>query len=389
MKILFCITGGISIYKVPTVIRMLVKSGHSIKVVMTENAAKLVSPIVFQTVSGNDVFSKDFDPGHSLAHIQLGDWADLAVIVPATANTIAKIAGGIADNLLTSVILACDKKKILFPAMNVKMFENPATQANIQTLRERSFEVIDPAYGDLACGYEGKGRLPDEEVIAGFVDRDISEPLKGRSYIVTAGGTLEKIDPVRFISNSSSGRMGFELARVLFKKGAKVLLLYGNTALPEPAYIPSIKIESAQDLLSALEKNLPDYNGLFMAAAPADFKVEKPSASKIKKDKALHLDLVENPDILKKLALSSKGKLLVGFALETEEGIENAKKKLSEKNLDFIVLNRISEEFNPLGNKDNQALLLSKKGNVKEKPIAPKEEIAEWVVEEVLSEFFA
>ena len=235
MKILFGITSGIALYKTPNIVRMLTKSGHTVKVIMTANAAKLINPLIYQTLTHQPVYVEDFDRRQPLAHIELGDWADEFVIAPMTANTLSKIAHGIADNLITSTVLACDKKKILFPAMNVKMFENPIIQENLKKLCDLGMTIIHPDYGDLACGYSGRGRLPDESVIFGIITRDIDSPLSGKKFVVTAGGTVEKIDPVRYISNFSSGKMGIEIAKTLYRKGADVLLIYGNVSA-EPVH---------------------------------------------------------------------------------------------------------------------------------------------------------
>ncbi len=385
MKILLGITGGISLYKSLNVTRLLVKSGHEIRAVMTENAAGMIDPILFKTLSGGEAYVKDFDFREPLAHIRLSDWADVMAIVPATANTIAKIAGGIADNLLTSTALAFNKKMYVFPAMNVKMYENPVTQENLDKLRSRKIEVIEPFCGDLACGYSGMGKLPDEDFIFGYITRDADEPLKGKSFIVTAGGTIEKIDPVRYISNFSSGRMGIEIAKTLFRKGAGVLLIYGNISITLPSYIRSIKIQSAMDLLEALRKNLASYDGLYMAAAPADFRTDSMSESKIKKSAELNLHLVKNPDILKTVSKELKGKLLVGFALETENPVDSAAAKLKEKNLDFIALNIIKDDFNPLGSDFNNITLISRDGTIKEFGEKTKNETAGLLVEETLA----
>ncbi len=387
MKILFGITAGISLYKIPNVIRMLKREGHTVKVIMTGNAAKLVSPLLFKAISDEEVYIRDFDQREPLAHIRLGDWADILAVAPASANTLAKITAGIADNLLTSTILAFDKKKILFPAMNTRMFENTATQDNIQKLKERGFLIAEPEHGELACGVSGWGRLPSEEKIYGLINRDINEPLKNFKFIVTAGGTIEKIDPVRYISNFSSGKMGIEIAKALFKKGAGVLLIHARTSAAVPCYIPSIYSESAEDMLKAVKTNLESYDGLYMAAAPADFKAKSYSGKKVKKSPELNLEFISTPDILKEVSAIKKEKLITGFALETDKGLENAKKKLQEKNLSFIVLNQIEKDFQPMGSDDNKVILISKDGAV----IGPKEggkkEIAEWLVENTMKTF--
>ena len=382
MKILFGLTAGIAVYKAVTVIRSLVKSGHDVKVIMTENAAKLVSPLLFQVASGNDVWVKDFDRRDPLAHIRLGDWADKMAIVPASANTIAKIAGDVADNLLTSTVLACDKPKTVFPAMNVKMFENPVTQENLKKLRSLGYEVIEPAYGDLACGYQGRGRLLDEDTITGIVERGVDLPLKGKKFIVTAGGTVEKIDPVRYVSNFSSGKMGTEIAKALYRMGAEVLMVYGNVSVRVPSYINGVQVKSTEDMLQAVSNNMASYDGLYMAAAPADFKPEY-SQSKIKKtdDQEIYtLKMSKNPDILKEVRSRYPDKFLVGFALETGDFIQYAKNKLKDKSLDYIVLNPLSEGFNPLDNDRNTVILISKDGGIAELKDRTKKEVAGWIV---------
>lgn len=385
MKILIGVTSGISLYKMLNIVRFLTKTGHSVKVMMTENAAQLINPLLFQTLSGNEVYTRDFDPMEPLAHIRLGDWADVFAVAPATANTIAKIAGGIADNLLTSSILACDKRKVLFPAMNVKMLENPATQENLKKLRDRGFEIIDPAFGDLACGYQGRGRLPSDDTIVGILTRQPDQLLKGKKFIVTAGGTIEPIDPVRSISNASSGKMGVEIAKALYKQGADVLMVHGAVSVTLPPYIPSIKAMTTDEMLVALKANLGQYDGLYMAAAPADFKVKNSSGQKIKKTgTVITLELIENPDILKELTREFTGKLFVGFALETQDYEVNAGKKLSEKKLDYIVLNHISSTFNPLGNDSNSVVLLGKEGLHEELSSRSKSEVANWLIDKTL-----
>lgn len=384
MKIVFGITSGISIYKIPSIIRKLKKEGHIIRVIMTPNARKLINPLIFKVASGNNVYVDDFSIEEPLAHIEIGDWADVFVIAPLTANTLAKIANGIADNLLTTSFLACSKKKIVFPAMNVKMYDSKITNDNIKKLKEYGILVIEPESGDLACGYSGKGRLPSEDKIIGIITRDPNEPLKGKRFVVTTGSTIEKIDPVRFISNFSSGRMGIEIAKYLYKMGADVLLVYGKTEVSIPSYISSIKIESTIDMLNAIKNNLNDYDGLFMASAPVDFKVKNYSENKIKKTETLSIELIENPDILKSLRENFKNKFFVGFALETRNGEQNALIKLKQKELDYIVLNMIEADFNPMGNEENKVVIYDKSGAKTGEFEGKKEFVAEWIVKNTL-----
>jgi phosphopantothenoylcysteine decarboxylase / phosphopantothenate---cysteine ligase len=268
----------------------------------------------------------------------------------------------------------------------VKMYENPVTQANIARLRELRYEVVEPAYGDLACGYQGKGRLPEEDSLIGIIERDVDMPLKGQRYIVTAGGTIEKIDPVRYLSNFSSGKMGSELARALYRKGAEVLLVYGNVSIKTPSYMDGIQAKTTEAMLKTLEDNIGKFDGLFMAAAPADFKPEY-SKSKLKKtdDKETYeLKMNKNPDILKTLRAKHADKFLVGFALETGDFIEYAKNKIKDKSLDYIVMNPLSDAFNPLENDRNTVILIGKDGGIQELKDKPKREVADWLVDVTL-----
>ncbi|OHD55957.1 MAG: hypothetical protein A2Y33_10875 [Spirochaetes bacterium GWF1_51_8] len=388
MKIVLGVTGGVAVYKMLGVVRQLQSDGHEIVVIMTPAAAKFVNPILFKTLSHNTVLTEDFDISRPIAHVELADWADVYAVAPATANTIAKIAHGIADNLLTTTALARTGRRIVFPSMNVHMYENPATQENLCILSEKlGWEVVEPDSGSLACGYSGKGRLVSEERIAAVISRDPDAPLKGKKYIVTAGGTIEKIDPVRYISNFSSGKMGIETAKALYKKGADVLLVYGNITASVPSYIESVKIESAAELLDTLRRRLPLFDGVFMAAAVADYAPSKQSQSKIKRhDDKITLELTANPDVLKTAASENKGKLFVGFALETDDAEANAAKKLSAKGIDYIVLNRLGPEHNPLGADENSVRLIGKNGAAEESGLISKKEAAEWLVRRILIE---
>ncbi len=384
MKILLGISAGISIYKIPTVIRLLRRDGHIVRVIMTRNAAKLVNPLLFKAISGEEVFVKDFDMREPLAHIRLSDWADVFAVVPASADILAKIAAGFADSLLTTSMLAFNKRKILFPAMNTRMFDNRASYENLQKLSSLGYIVVMPDNGDLACGTTGRGRLPPEDKIFALISRDVDEPLKGMRFLVTAGGTIEKIDPVRYISNFSSGKMGIEIAKSLFRKGAEVLLIYSNISIPLPSWIPSVKAYSAEEMLEAVRLNLPQFDGLYMAGAPADFKPDSYSEDKIKKENAREIKLIKTPDILKEISVSGigNGKLTVGFALESDNGAVNALKKLRDKNLDFIALNMIDIQNNtsPMGRDENRVELFSGESEGGECMEGSKKDIAEWLV---------
>lgn len=385
MNVLLGVTGGISVYKTLNLVRRLIKSGHTVRVMMTPHAAKMVSPLLFQTLSRHPVMVEDFDTSAPLAHIEWADWCDVFALVPATANTLAKAAHGIADNLLTSTFLACEKRRVVFPAMNHRMYDHPATQKNMETLRSYGIEVIEPACGDLACGTAGRGRLPEEDVLFAHIARDPKKPLDGSTYVVSAGGTVEKIDPVRFITNASSGRMGLRIAQELFRLGAKVVVVAGKTEVTMPVYLPTVKVESALEMLKALETQLKDADGLFMAAAVADYRVEQPSGQKMKKSGGeLTLKLVENPDLLKTLRKEFPDLFMLGFALETGNAEDNALDKLERKGLDFIVLNRLSESFSPLGSEDNELTLYSKSGKQSTLARTGKDNAARWIVQNTL-----
>ncbi|MCX7883228.1 MAG: bifunctional phosphopantothenoylcysteine decarboxylase/phosphopantothenate--cysteine ligase CoaBC [Brevinematales bacterium] len=380
MRIVFGISGGIAAYKIPQVIRRLVQRGHEVEVVMTQAATQIVSPFLLQTLSKKPVWVKDFDVRRPLAHIELGDWCDVMVVAPATANTVAKFAGGLADNLLTATFLACDKRKVIFPAMNVKMYENPLTRRNIEILRSVGCEVYEPEVGELACGYKGRGRLPDEEVILGVVDRDPLKPLEGLRVVVTTGATIEPVDPVRYLSNFSSGKMGIALAKRLYALGAEVLLVAGKTDMPLPAYIPSQQVRTTEDMLLTLQQVMARYDVLLMAAAPADFRVSRLSEEKIKRSGTLSLDLVANPDILATLHQNYPTKRLIGFSLEMKGGEAYAKEKMVKKGLDAIVLNMVSPDFHPMGSDENEVTIYTASGEEWRLARLPKHLVAEKVI---------
>jgi len=381
MKILFGITGGIAAYKIPQVIRRLVQRGHEVEVVMTPAAAKLVSPFLLQTLSKRPVWVEDFDSRRPLAHIELADWCDVMVVAPATANTIAKLAWGMADNLLTSTFLACEKRKVIFPAMNVKMYENLLTKQNIQRLREVGCEVYEPEVGELACGYTGRGRLADEEVILGVVDKDPRKPLEGLRVVVSTGATVEPLDPVRYISNFSSGKMGIAFAKRLFSLGAEVLLVAGRTEIPLPLYIPSRRVQTTADMLRVIDDVMKDYDVLVMAAAPADFRAKEMAVEKIKREGKLSLDLVSNPDIVATIHEHYPEKRLIGFALEMKGHEGNAKEKMKRKGLEAIILNTVSSEFHPMGSDENEVVVYKASGEEISIPRLPKERVVEKVVD--------
>ncbi len=340
-KIIVGITGGIAVYKVAELVRLLKKEGMEVQVVMTEAATRFVSPLSFEVLSGRAVLSDQFASTGGVSHIELTDWADLMLIAPATANTIGKIATGIADNLLTTMVMACPKPVVVAPAMNHRMFENPIVQANIKRLEELGYVFVGPEEGELACGWSGRGRLVEPSCMVEAV-KDVLTPkeLSGERLLVTAGPTREPIDPVRFVSNRSSGKMGYELAKEGRRRGAEVVLITGPTHLKPPYGITTVRVSTAEEMYGAVMSYFPQSTILVMAAAVADYRPKTVYTEKVKKkDSSLNLELERTVDILKELGRSKGGKLLVGFALETENLLENAKKKLGEKNLDLIVAN--------------------------------------------------
>ena len=388
-NILIGVTGGIAAYKVVEVASRLKKSGANVRVMMTLAATEFVSPRTFEEITGNAVFVEMFgDAAHfHVAHVALADFADLILIAPATANFLAKAAHGIADDLLTTTILASDKPLLIAPSMNTKMFLNSATQDNLKVLKARGVKILEPAVGELACGTSGKGRLPEPVEICAVVEKFFaSEPiLSGKRILVTAGGTIEAIDPVRYIGNRSSGRMGYEIAKSAMNSGAEVVLVSGKSEVEPPDGLKSfIKVESALQMRDEVLKHFETVDCVIMSAAVADYRVKNPSAQKIKKsDETLTLELVKNPDILKELGTLKKSQVLVGFAAETQNILEYANKKLVEKNLDFIVANDVTAEGAGFGVSTNIASIIWRNGTVESFSKMSKADLAEKIIERV------
>ena len=350
-NILLGVTGGIAAYKAANLTRLLVKEGASVKVVMTPAAKQFVAPLTFATLSQNPVLTEFFNPenGEWHSHVKLGVWADAMIVAPATANTIAKMANGIADNLLTTSYLSMRGKVFVAPAMDLDMYAHPTTQRNIKALKAVGNIIIDAEAGELASGLNGKGRMAEPEtivkVLADYFAAD--KPLKGRTVLVTAGPTYEKIDPVRFIGNYSSGKMGFAIAEAAAEAGANVILVCGPVSREtNNPNITRIDVESAQQMFEACTQHFSNCDAAIMAAAVADYRPATVAGQKIKKsDAAMTITLESTPDIASSLGkMKRAGQVLVGFALETENGIANAHEKLKHKNLDFIVLNSANEE---------------------------------------------
>ncbi len=386
-NILIGVTGGIAAYKVVEVASRFKKSGANVKVMMTRNATEFVSPRTFQEITGNAVSVEMFGDAANfhVAHISLANWADVILIAPATANFLAKAAHGIADDLLTTTILAFDKKILIAPAMNTKMFENPATQENLKILKARGMKILEPAIGNLACGTSGKGRLPEPEEIFAAVEKIFAPKiLSGKKILVTAGGTVEAIDPVRYIGNRSSGRMGFEIAKAAVSAGAQVILISGKSELAPPKNLKFVKVEAATQMREAVLKEFDSVDAVIMSAAVADYRVKNPAAQKIKKSsETLTLELVKNPDILKELGTLKKSQVLVGFAAETQNILEYANKKLVEKNLDFIVANDVTADGAGFGVATNIATIIWRGGEVETFDKMSKAALAEKIIERV------
>lgn len=363
-KIGLIVTGGIAAYKSLGLVRSMVKQGAEVRVVMTNAATKFVTPLSFETLSKNNVLTDLFSEKESehVAHIEFADWADLLVVAPATANMIAKMANGIADDFASTTLLATEAPKVVVPAMNEHMLMNPAMQRNLRLLEQDSVQVIEPETGFLAEGYSGKGRFPELETIMSVVNANFSDkdkPLKGKNILVTAGGTQERIDPVRFIGNDSSGKMGFAIAIEAQKLGANVTLVSGVSKLPDPVGITIIRVKTAIELSEAITRHFAEQNILIMAAAVSDYRVQNVADQKIKKDEdTLTLTLEKNPDILKQLGKIKQNQYLVGFAAETQNGLINAQEKLEKKNLNLLVLNDVSNAAIGFNSNENEVTLL-------------------------------
>jgi len=380
------ITGGIAAYKAADIASKLIQAGDKVEVVMTESAARFVTPLTLRNITGRPVVTDMFELSseYSVEHIALAEAADVVVIAPATANTIAKIAAGIADNMLGCVVLATKAPVIIAPAMNDNMFQNPVTQENLAKLKARGFTIIDPAHGRLASGKMGWGRLPDTEVIIGTIQQVLGKKgdLAGKRIVVTAGGTQEPIDPVRHVGNRSSGRMGYALAEAARDRGAEVKLITATTSLLEPVGIEVMQVRTAVQMKDAVTEAVARADALIMAAAVADYQPKDVSKAKIKKEAlSLTLELVRTPDILGEV----KGSFLkVGFAAESEDVIVNARKKLEKKKLDIIVANDITASDSGFDVDTNKVTLIDRKGKIEELSLLTKREVADKVLDKVV-----
>ncbi|HYT53137.1 MAG TPA: bifunctional phosphopantothenoylcysteine decarboxylase/phosphopantothenate--cysteine ligase CoaBC [Verrucomicrobiae bacterium] len=388
-RIVLGVTGGIACYKAVDLVRLLVKTGYRVQVIMTRGAVEFVTPLTFQTISGNPVATETFNltQESEIGHINLADSADLFVIAPATANVIGKFANGIADDLLTTVLMATQAPVLIAPAMNVHMYENPILQENLRKLRRLGYHVMEPAEGFLACGYEGKGRLPDAEKIAEAIGGLLkNRDLGGEKLLISAGPSREPLDPVRYISNRSSGKMGYALARAAVRRGAEVTLISGPTALEPPAGARLISVTTAAEMRDAVIKEFAQCTAIVMTAAVADYRPTMVADQKMKRGKGpVELRLEPNPDILKELSDKKNGKLLVGFAAETEELTANAEKKLREKNLDMIIANNVTEAGSGFDGDTNIATILDRTGAKRSLPLMSKDELADCIYDHFLA----
>jgi len=397
-RLLLGVTGSIAAYKAAPLVRRLKQAGAEVQVLMTPSAERFVSPLTLGTLSEGEVLTEIFPDnaeGSWTKHVTLGEWADLFVVAPATAQTIAKLALGFCDSMLTATALSARCPLLVCPAMDREMYRHPTTQDNLDRLREIGYEVMPAEHGALASGLEGQGRMPDPETIrdragALLAERDDGseeQPLAGQSVLVTAGPTREPLDPVRVFTNRSTGTMGYALARAAAGKGGEVTLVSGPTSLSAPDGVEVVSVETAEEMHEAVQARRATADVVFMAAAVADYTPAEQSPTKQKKDGAdLVLHLRRTPDILKTLG-DNKGpdQVLVGFALETGNGTENARRKLEEKNLDWIVLNDLTEEGAGFGPSTNRVTLFSRDGTAEELPLMPKSEVAEAILDRVLT----
>ncbi len=387
-KVLLCVTGGIAVYKAAALTSKLTQAGAEVKVILSESAAKFVTPLTFQALSRNDVYIDTFDEKDSkvIAHIDLADWADLVLIAPATANIIGKIANGIADNMISTTLLAATSPVWVAPAMNVHMYEHPAVQKNIETLHRFGYQFIEPNEGYLACGYVGRGRLEEPEKIVELITAFFKpQPsiLSGKKIVVTAGPTREKIDPVRYITNHSSGKMGYAIAEEAVRFGAEVVLISGPVSLQVPKGVRFISVESAEDMFNAVMGEYSSTDIVIKTAAVADYRPKIAYDDKVKKkDGAEVLELERTKDILQQLGNEKKDQILIGFAAETNRVEEYARAKLEKKNADMIVANNVKERGAGFATDTNIVTIYKKDGSSLELPILSKQEVARKILVE-------
>lgn len=386
--VLLGVTGGIAAYKIANLASALVKLHADVNVIMTQNATNFINPITFESLTGNkcivDTFDRNFK--FKVEHIALAELADVFMVAPASANVIGKIANGIADDMLTTTFMACKKKKILAPAMNTNMYENPIVQDNIRKLKSYGMEIIEPATGYLACGTTGSGKLPDEKILLEYILREVAyeKDLSGKTVLVTAGPTREAIDPVRFISNHSTGKMGYAIARAASLRGARVILVSGPVSIEPPLFAELVPVVSAEDMYNAVMKYKDEADIIVKSAAVADYTPVTASSEKIKKQSDdMCIELRRTKDILKELGQSRReNQFICGFAMETENLIENAVRKLESKNVDMIVANSLKTEGAGFGTDTNVVTLIKKDGKT-ELPLMSKTDVAMKILDAV------
>lgn len=388
--VLLGVSGGIAAYKSASLASMLIKDGYDVEVLMTKNAENFINPIVFETLTGHkclvDTFDRNFE--FKVEHVAVAQKADAVIIAPATANVIAKLAHGIADDMLTTTVLACRTcPKLISPAMNTEMYLNPVVQDNLEVLRKYGWQVIEPAEGHLACGDTGAGKMPEPEVLRQYIYQTLAyeKDMKGKKVLVTAGPTQEAIDPVRYITNHSSGKMGYAIARVCAARGAQVTLVTGQTALEKPLFTEVIPVVSAEDMYQAVIREAKDADIVIKAAAVADYRPKHTADHKMKKkDEDLSIELERTHDILAALGENKKpGQFLCGFSMETENLIENSMKKLEKKNLDMIAANSLNTAGAGFKGDTNVVTLITKDSQV-QLPLLSKEETAARIVDGIL-----
>ena len=383
------VTGGIAAYKMPNLASALVKLGCNVQVLMTQNATQFITAVTFETLTGNKALVDTFDRNFSfqVEHIAVADQADLVMIAPATANVIAKLAHGLADDMLTTTVLACNCPKIVVPAMNTKMYENPVTQDNLNTLRRYGWEVVEPASGYLACGAVGKGKLPEPKVLLQVILHDLAheKDMMGKKVLVTAGPTQEALDPVRYLTNHSSGKMGYAIAQAAARRGAQVTLVSGPVALKRLPYVETVDVVSAQEMFEAVAVRAAEQDILIKAAAVADYRPMMVAEDKMKKsDDALSIPLERTQDILGWLGQHRRpGQFLCGFSMETQNMVENSRKKLEKKQVDMIAANNLKVEGAGFGVDTNLLTLITKDG-LDELPLVTKEEAADLLLDRIL-----
>lgn len=387
--ILLGVTGGIAAYKAAALASTLVKQHAAVEVVMTQNATQFITPLTFEQLTGRrtmvDTFDRNFS--HQVEHISLAERTDLVIIAPATANVCAKLAHGLADDMLTTTVLACRCPKLIAPAMNTNMYENPVTQDNLDTLRHYGWDVIEPASGRLACGAVGKGKMPEPEDILQYILKYLAFPhdLTGKRVLVTAGPTQESLDPVRYLTNHSTGKMGYAIAKMAMLRGAEVTLVSGPTAITPPPFVNVIPVCSAQDMFEAVAANAPQSDFIFKAAAVADYTPLSYQDNKMKKkDGDLSIPLKRTQDILKYLGENKRpGQIICGFSMETQNMLENSREKLTKKNVDMICANNLKVAGAGFG-VDTNIITVITKDSVTELPLQSKESAANAIINEAI-----